>query len=50
MSATSSVFEDLSPRELEQIKSQATRKHFKKGEVIFKEGDEADFIYFIESG
>jgi len=50
MSSTSSVFEDLSPRELEQIKSQATRKHFKKGEVIFKEGDEADFIYFIESG
>jgi len=50
MSANSSVFEDLSPNELNQIKSQAVRKHFNKGETVFKEGDDADFIYFVESG
>jgi CRP-like cAMP-binding protein len=50
MAETNSVLEDLSPRELEQIKSQANRKRFRKGETIFREGDEADFIYFIETG
>ena len=50
MAGSNSVFEDLSPAELAQIKSQAIRKHYNRGETIFKEGDEADFIYFIESG
>ena len=50
MGGSSSIFEDLSPAELEQIKSQAVRKHYKKGETIFREGDDADFIYFVESG
>jgi CRP-like cAMP-binding protein len=50
MSTTSSVFEDLSPTELGQIKSQAVHKYYKKGDTIFREGDDADFIYFVESG
>jgi CRP-like cAMP-binding protein len=50
MGGSNSVFEDLSPAELEQIKLQAVRKHYKKGKTIFREGDDADFIYFVESG
>ena len=50
MAGDNSVFKDLLPAELEQLKSQAVHKHYKKGETIFKEGDAADFIYFVESG
>lgn len=50
MAGNNSVFEDLSPAELNEIKSKAIRKHFKTGEIVFSEGDDADFIYFIESG
>ncbi len=45
-----SIFSELTSDELEQIKVQAARKQFKKGEIIFSEGDAADFIYFVESG
>jgi len=50
MAGTSSVFQELTPEELEQIRSRATRRHVKKGDTIFTEGDSADFIYFVESG
>jgi hypothetical protein len=46
---------DISPLELtsddlEKIKQCAAKKSFKRDEVIFSEGDEADNMYFIESG
>ena len=50
MSMQQSVFPDLTQEELDLIKSCAVIKTFKQDEVIFQEGDEADFIYFVESG
>lgn len=40
----------LSDSDLEKIRSRATRAAHNAGECVFTEGDEADFIYFIESG
>lgn len=50
MSTNQSVFPDLTDDELDLIKSCAVVKSFKQDEVIFQEGDTADFIYFVESG
>lgn len=41
---------ELTSGDLEKIKRCATKKSFEKDEVIFSEGDEADNMYFIESG
>lgn len=40
----------LTNEDLEKIKQCATRKSFKKGDIIFSEGDEANNMYYIESG
>jgi len=40
----------LSISDLEKIRSRAGKKLIKAGECVFSEGDEADYIYFIESG
>lgn len=45
-----SVFHELAGDDLERIKSWASRKSFRAGERIFSQGDEADYIHFIESG
>lgn len=50
MSMSQSVFPDLTQEELDQIKSCSSKKTFKTNDVIFKEGDSADFIYFVETG
>ena len=50
MSMQQSVFPELTQDELDLIKSCAILRTFKQNEVIFEEGDEADFIYFVESG
>lgn len=50
MSRTDSAFWELTGPDLEQIKSLAVRKPYKKDELIFSEGDTADYVYFIESG
>jgi CRP-like cAMP-binding protein len=40
----------LSSTDLEKIRLRAERKDLNAGECVFSEGDEADYIYFIESG
>jgi CRP-like cAMP-binding protein len=50
MSETESIFQQLSKEEFDTIKALATEKKYGKGELIFSEGDTADYIYFIESG
>ncbi len=45
-----SVFHELTPEEHERIKVHTTAKTFAKGEVIFRERDKADCMYYIESG
>jgi len=47
---TETAIPDLSSEDLETIKQCAASKSYKKDEVIFSEGDEADNMYFIESG
>lgn len=49
MSSPSEAFE-LSCGDLEQIKTRAISREFNANDCIFTEGDEAEFVYFIESG
>lgn len=44
------VLEDLWGEQLPGVMACATRRQYAKGELIFSEGDIADYIYFIESG
>ena len=44
------VFPELASEDLEKVKQCAIKKSFKKDDVIFSEGDEADTMYFIDSG
>jgi CRP-like cAMP-binding protein len=41
---------NLSSADIEKIRARATRTQLKAGSRVFSEGDEADYIYFIESG
>ncbi|MEJ2684128.1 MAG: cyclic nucleotide-binding domain-containing protein [Candidatus Sulfobium sp.] len=50
MSLADSVFRELTGSDLEKIKARAVRHTYKKDELIFSEGDKADYVYFIESG
>ncbi|MEJ2695820.1 MAG: cyclic nucleotide-binding domain-containing protein [Candidatus Sulfobium sp.] len=50
MSKTDSVFGELTGSDLNKIRALAVRKTCKKGELIFSEGDTADYVYFIETG
>ena len=45
-----SILEQLSVDERRSLISKATRSSVEKGKRIFSTGDEADYIYFIESG
>lgn len=45
-----SLFDDLSPADIEVIRARSAAKSYQAGERIFSEGDAADYIYFIESG
>ncbi len=45
-----SVFHELTPEEHERIRKHTTSKTFAKGQVIFRERDKADCMYYIESG
>lgn len=40
----------LEPQNLKLIRSRGAVRHYQPGQVIFSEGDPADFVYFIESG
>ena len=50
ISTNKAVVPELTSEDLQKIKQCATKKSFEKDEVIFSEGDEADNMYFIESG
>jgi SulP family sulfate permease len=45
-----SVFQDLSPEQLHLVKRYVRPVSFQKGEIIFREGEPGDGIYFILSG
>lgn len=47
---TKSVFDELTGADFNKIKQLAVVQHYKKDDLIFSEGDAADYIYFIESG
>lgn len=50
MEHTISLFETLSDSDINNIKADATRQHFKKDSLIFSEGDTGDSFYIIENG
>ncbi len=45
-----SIFPDVEKKTIEELVASATLKNFKKGEVLFKEGDTADVMYVIRKG
>lgn len=45
-----SLFRDLTPKQLSIVENYLHPVSFKKGELVFKEGDPGDKIYFILSG
>lgn len=46
----SSVFSDLHDHEVDMIRRLGTHTTLAANETIFREGDEADYLYFVESG
>ena len=44
------AFYHLSKEQKQQIEKNAIRKRFKRGTVVFNEGDPADGVYFITEG
>jgi len=44
------LFQGLPLRQVEQLASIATQKHFKKGQIIFSEGEEASGFYMVLVG
>lgn len=45
-----SVFPEVQRSLLQQVVASAQYKHFKKGEILFREGDIGDVLYFIRKG
>lgn len=45
-----SIFQDLSERDLNKVNKLVSSVDFAPEEVIFNEGDSADFLYYIDSG
>ncbi len=43
-------FQKLSPDELEKLKSISTQKLYKKGEILFYEGDEPEYLQLLLQG
>lgn len=50
MTNTTSFFENLSESEVNQIRDQAEIKKYKKGDIVFSEGDEGNSFYVVETG
>jgi CRP-like cAMP-binding protein len=45
-----SVIQELTRSDLDKIKARTVKCSYKRGELIFSEGDAADYVYFIDSG
>jgi CRP-like cAMP-binding protein len=43
-------FQELAGEDFEKISALAVEKRYRKGELVFSEGDTADYVYFIGSG
>ena len=50
MATTQSMLEELTPDDFDKIRAAATEITYKTGELVFSEGDAADYIYFIHVG
>jgi CRP/FNR family transcriptional regulator, cyclic AMP receptor protein len=48
--ARTEVFADLEERELEEVAQVAVPRHWDRGEVIFREGDQGDTCYLLRTG
>ena len=48
--ARTEVFGDLEERELEEVAQVAVPRHWDRGEVIFREGDQGDTCYLLRTG
>ncbi|HEX2416155.1 MAG TPA: cyclic nucleotide-binding domain-containing protein, partial [Thermoleophilaceae bacterium] len=48
--AHTEVFGDLEERELEEVAQVAVPRHWDRGEMIFREGDQGDTCYLLRSG
>jgi len=46
----SPIFQKLKPANLQQIMLKLEEVHYKKGEVIFNQGDEGDYFYLVREG
>jgi CRP/FNR family transcriptional regulator len=44
------VFEELDPKELQQVAQVAVPRSYERGEVIFREGDSGDTCYVVKTG
>ena len=44
------LLRDLTEAERRQVLATATRRQFKRGEILFHEGDPADTVHFIAEG
>ena len=44
------VSQKLTDEDFEKIRAHAVQRRYRNGELIFSEGDTADYVYFIESG
>lgn len=45
-----SIFQELSERDLHKIHKIVSSVDYAPEEVIFREGDSADYLYYIDSG
>ncbi|HEX2415746.1 MAG TPA: cyclic nucleotide-binding domain-containing protein, partial [Thermoleophilaceae bacterium] len=48
--ARTEVFGDLEERELLEVAQVAVPRHWDRGEVIFREGDQGDTCYLLRTG
>ena len=44
------IFEGLSAKEYRALAASLVRRHYKKGELIYREGDPAEALFMLESG
>lgn len=45
-----SLFRDFTPEEKDEMLKKSKKVLFKKGDIIFEQGEESDVMYFIDSG